>query len=383
MGGLFGLGIGPDVGPSLPGFVGDTIGGITGSSAARDAKIAAYGQGIGAIRGLQEEGARGLEEGLRGGLGAIGRGYGQAGSALGQGYGQGRRDATSAFGQSSEAYGRGQGMLGQGRQDLLGAYGQGQGALFGGLQGGLGQLGAGRAAAQGYLDPQIQSDLAARGAYGQRLMGGLGGADDPYWNRLGAQRTAGIETSLAKQGLLGSSAGAQAVADSGAQLQNQREQQFFERASGLFNAGAGQQAAGLAQQAGMAGADLYGRAGQASAGLYGQQGEGLAGMGRAGAGLFQDQARGLQGQGEFWGNMGARQGEQQAGILTGGADRSAVLFGDYGRGLAGNAGNAMGSIGSMYGGQAQAQGGGWLNDTLSGGLGTIGGFAAGGGFRGR
>lgn len=300
----------------------------------------AEGERFGNIRGevvRSEESARlAREEARQRGLGAIAGGF--AG---------GRRETLAgrdaARGALYGSYGEAQNALGQGRSDMMAGYGQGQGAIGAGLQGGLGSIAGGNAAAQGMLNPYIQQDQAARGQYQQRLMGGLAGGDDPYWNRLSGQRTDNIEASLAKQGMLGSSAGGQALADSGAQLQGQREQQFFDRAQGLFNNSAGQ-AAGFSQQAGMAGADLYGRAGQASAGLYGQQAEGMAGMGRAGAGLFQDRGRDVaSAEGDFSSRL--------AGMETGLGGAQADLWGAYG---SGRAGDMMGGAG-IVGGQSYHQ----------------------------
>lgn len=324
------------------------FGGASGADAARGKGLLDYDRGINAIQGNATSGALQLA-----GANA------QAQGALGQGYGQARNDlarwGVHGMGQVGQGYGNAQGALAGARGDMLGAYGQGQGAIGAGLAGGLGQIAAGNQAAQQMLSPHIQQDAAARDQYAQRLMSGLSGGDDPYWNRLARQRTDAMEASLAKQGLLGSTVGAQSVADSGAQLQQVREQQFFERAQGLFNAGAAQQAAGLANQAGLAGAGMYGDAGRASAGMYGDQAQAMGMLGRGSADLY---ARG----GETMGSMGADLGRGLAGLGTGLADRASDAWQNYGRGMAGTYSSAGQSIGGMYGNRAGAHGGGWLKD---------------------
>lgn len=286
--------------------------------------LEAIGGGFGNARGALEAAGRAAFGYPGGGGMPVGGG---GGMAVGTGMEGGGGGGYQPGGSLGAGYEEAQGALGQGRRDMLGAYAGGQEAIAGGLRGGLGMLGAGAAGAQAQLNPYINQDLAARGAYQQRLMGGLAGGDDPYWNRLAGQRTDSIEASLAKQGMLGSSAGGQALADSGAQLQNMREQQFFDRAQGLFNAGAAQQAAGLSQQAGMAGSDIYGRAGQQSAGLFGQQAEGLGGLGRTSAGLFQERGRDIA-------NAQLGLGQALAGTYTGEAGATTGLWGNYGSGRA-------------------------------------------------
>lgn len=297
-------------------FVGGLLG---GSLSGNDERAGMAAVGAGQVGDYFRTGLDEADFAREGGLRRIGGGYNQARDALGQGYTQGREAATGLFGQSQDLYNGA-------ANEMRGAYGQGQGALAGGA-----------AQAQGILNPYINQDLAARGAYQQRLMGGLAGGDDPYWNRLAGQRNDSIEASLAKQGMLGSSAGGQALADSGAQLQNMREQQFFDRAQGLFNSGAASQAAGLAQG--------YG---QASAGLYGQQATGLGGIGQAAAGARQEQ-------GQYLGNFGARQGEGTAGLFAGEANQAANAWEGYGNRATGLAGHGMGATAGLWGTAASGQ----------------------------
>ena len=323
----------------LLGWVGE---GLFGSESARDDADRRYREGIENNNTLFGQAVGQSIQDFENGRNALTSGGRDARNALSN-WGAESRGAINA------GYDAAGNALAGGRSDFMGAFGQGQGALQGGLQGGLGAIAGGNAAAQGYLNPQIQQDMAARGAYADRLMGGLGGGDDPYWNRLSGQRTDSIEASLAKQGMLGSTAGGQALADSGAQLQNMREQQFFDRAQGLFNANAASQAAGLQQQAGLAGAGLWGETGRASAGLFGDQGRGAADLGRFGAELG---AR----RGESLGGAARWMGEGLSGSFANQGRETAGLFGDQGRTNAGLAGGRIAANTSLWGPRAQNEG---------------------------
>lgn len=296
-------------------------------------------------------------------LGRIDQGFGQAANDFRDYSGRGKQEAQTRFAGGDQA-------LDRARQDMLGGYGQAQGAIGAGLAGGLGSLGyglsgglgalgAGAAGAQGLLAGQIASDAAARQGYADRLMGTLGGASDPYWNRQWSQRQDSLEGALAKQGMIGSSAGSQALSDASAQLQMGREQEFFNRAQGLFNAGAAQQAAGLSQQAGMAGADLYRGYGAGAAGMYGD-------AGRASAGAYGDQARGLgglgtsiadynAGAGRWLGEFGQNTGRGLADIGSRQAEVGAGAIQDWARGRGTTSSDQMGARTAWATGQSAGQ----------------------------
>jgi hypothetical protein len=319
----------------------------TGAAAARAAQRDTYREGIGAIGDYYGLGQQGIAGPMGWGQNALSTGYASARDAFGSGMDQARQDMLGGYGAAQAA-------LGGAGQALSQQYGQGQAALGAGLEGGLGQLGMGYGMGRQTLDPYIGSDLAARGAYQNQLLGTLTG-DNPYWDRMRAQGTEAMNRNLEAQGLLGSSAAARAGADLEAQIQLGREQEFFGRAQGLFNPAAAQQAAGMGMQTGMAGAGMFGDVGRASAGMYGQLGQGLAGIGGTSAGMYGQQAQGL-------GQLGAQGAGGFAGLWADEAGRRSGLYGQEAGLGAGLAGAGMGSIGQMYGGLANSYGRGWMAD---------------------
>jgi len=213
------------------------------------------------LAGARDRAGGAIAGGALAGMGLMGQGYQGAGRAL-----------TGGFV-------GGMGALSEGRDAARGAFGQAAGAIGGGLQG-----------AGGVLAPYIGQDMAARGAYAQALMGD----DSAFWQRQSDQRASNINQRLANQGLLGSSGGRNALIESDTQLQQAREQAFYDRARALFNPGAAGQLAGM-----------YGAGGNALAGVYGNQAGMEAGMGRFGAGQWGQFGQGLAGINERGGvNMG-------------------------------------------------------------------------------